>query len=457
MKLEKNAQIGVWGYGIFGKAAARYFHALGYYVRVMDKRILSNEEKKELQKSSINFYSENEKNNFFNDSDYILASPGVDISFHYQTYKYKWLTELDVFQQFFSSPIIAITGSIGKTSTMHLMQSLLLANNKKIVFGGNIGTPTFDFIHLNQSVDYALLETSSFQLQYCTTFAPKLAIWTNFHPNHLDHHGTLENYRTAKYMSMTYQSSTDYSLLPLSLRDKIPAPAQGHMRSYCTLGKLTKTLCAQLTQHERVYALEKKNIVRYHNGNFTTIITLDDALCSFSFIENILIVTAASDILMLDKKSLYTLPTITQLPEHRLEKIATIHSIEFYNDSKSTTTISTLSALEKLKNKSIHLFLGGLSKGVDRSSFIAQLPDTVQFVYCFGKEAEQLYTYCTHHNISAQTFANLEDAFMHCINNAQKHDVILLSPAGSSYDLYRDYAERGAHFKSLVIRYQQGL
>jgi len=337
------------GYGVFGKAAVRYFHSLGHHVGVMNKNVFNDAEQKYLHDNAITMHNESEKNYFFNFHDYIIASPGVDISFDYPTYKHKWLTELDLFQQFFSSPIISITGSIGKTSTMHLVQSLLHANNKKIAFGGNIGIPTFDLIHLNQSVDYALLETSSFQLQYCTTFAPKLAIWTNLHPNHLDHHGTQTGYCMAKYMSMAHQSSFDFSLLPLSLRDKIPAPAKGHMRSYFTLEKPTETLYVQLTPNEQVYSLENKNIICYHNNNFTKIFTLDDALCSFSFIENILIVAAASDILKLDNNSLYALPTTTQLPEHRLEKVATINFIEFYNDSKSTTTISTLSAVEKLK------------------------------------------------------------------------------------------------------------
>jgi UDP-N-acetylmuramoylalanine--D-glutamate ligase len=457
MKLEKNTRIGVWGYGLVGKAITDYFRAYNYYVNVMDQRPLSNEEKNDLKKNSINFYHEDEKNNFFNVSDYIISSPGVNISDHYQTYKHKWLTELDLFQRFFSAPIIAITGSIGKTSTMHLMQSLLSANNKRVAFGGNIGTPTFDLIALNNSVDYALLETSSFQLQYCTTFAPTLAIITNIHPNHLDHHKTYKEYCDAKYTLIKYQSSFDNSLVPLSMRDKIPTPADKHTHSYFTVQKPCNELLAQCAYNERIYFIENNNVMRYSDNSITTVIALDNALRSFSFIENILVACAASDILFFDSNALYLLPTLTQLPEHRLEKVATINTIEFYNDSKSTTTVSTLSALEKLKNKPIYLFLGGLSKGVDRSSFIAQLPRNVKFIYCFGKEAKQLQSYCSNKNIPAQSFANLNDAFTHCINNVQSHAIILLSPAGSSYDLYKDYAERGAHFKSLITAYQHRL
>src|SRR5437773_6469174 len=124
------------------------------------------------------------------------------------------------------------------------------------------------------------------------------------------------------------------------------------------------------------------------------IITLTESLMTFSFVENILLVAAACDILGINQNIVLELPYITQLPEHRFEKIATINSVDFYNDSKSTTTASTLAAVEKLHHRSLHLFLGGLSKGVDRAPFIKQLARSVKRIYCFGEEAEQLHSLC---------------------------------------------------------------
>ena len=139
-----------------------------------------------------------------------------------------------------------------------------------------------------------------------------------------------------------------------------------------------------------------------------------------------------------------------ELPEHRLEKVATIANIEFYNDSKATITASTLAAIEKINQRPIVLFLGGISKGVNRADFVKQLKDKVRMVYCFGKEAEQLKSFCDQNQIEAQAFGNLEQAFTMLTHNLIPQDQILFSPAGASYDLYTDYRERGNHFKKLV-------
>ena len=138
---------------------------------------------------------------------------------------------------------------------------------------------------------------------------------------------------------------------------------------------------------------------------------------------------------------------------HRLQFVAEHDGLRFYNDSKSTTTTSTRAAIEKLQGKSIIVFIGGLSKGVDRAHFIKELKGKVKHVYCFGAEAETLRTYCATNNIPAQDFATLDDAFEACVNKVTPQDCILFSPAGSSYDLFKDYEERGNYFKKLVRDY----
>ena len=152
---------------------------------------------------------------------------------------------------------------------------------------------------------------------------------------------------------------------------------------------------------------------------------------------------------------LETIAPTAQLPAHRLEKIGTINNVIFYNDSKATTTASTWAAVQKLKNKPIHLFLGGLSKGVDRAPFIIQLKDAVKYIYCFGKEASELYKMCKNNDIPAMHFATLNDALDTCVTQIEPHDCVLLSPAGSSYDLYENYEHRGNHFKELIATYLQ--
>ncbi len=137
------------------------------------------------------------------------------------------------------------------------------------------------------------------------------------------------------------------------------------------------------------------------------------------------------------------------LLEHRLERVGTHKGRLFYNDSKATIIEATLAAATTLKELT-HLILGGLSKGVDRTNDIALLKDLVVSVHCFGSEAEQLYTACQAAGINATTHENLEQAVKAAYSASKEDEAILLSPGGTSYDLYTNYKERGAHFKELV-------
>ena len=195
--------------------------------------------------------------------------------------------------------------------------------------------------------------------------------------------------------------------------------------------------------------------MRYAQGIHTPLMHLTPALLNFSFIDNILLLISVCDLINLDITALETIACTMQLPEHRIEKVGTINNVVFYNDSKATTTASTLAAVEKLCNRSLHLFLGGLSKGVDRAPFIAQLKDKVQHIYCFGREADALYAMCVNNNISTTHHPTLDNAVSTCLSIISPGDCVLLSPSGSSYDLYENYEQRGKHFKELVADYIQ--
>jgi UDP-N-acetylmuramoylalanine-D-glutamate ligase len=170
-----------------------------------------------------------------------------------------------------------------------------------------------------------------------------------------------------------------------------------------------------------------------------------------SYQQNWLVILAASDMLGLLNKAdqSFSLPDLT-LPQHRLDKIPTKKGITFYNDSKSTIIESTLAAVNHLKDQRIHLLLGGLSKGVDRTAYIPQFKDKVASITCFGAESETLYKACIAANIPALKDQTLQGAFNQCTTRAQPGDTVLLSPAGSSYDLYKIYTERGDDFVKLV-------
>jgi len=334
---------------------------------------------------------------------------------------------------------------------MHLADSLLKHAGLRIAVGGNIGKPTFDLLDEQDTSDYALLETSSFQLQYCISFVPEIAIWTNVYPNHLDHHSSEQDYFLAKYAIMKHQQSHHVSIVPLVLREKINT-FNPNKRTiiYISETKPHASSMESLRPDESIYYYEDACITKVSDTAVIQKIHLTEPLASFSFITNIITIAALSDLLSIDSRIVNRLPSITQLPPHRLEKVATYRGVEFYNDSKSTTIASTNAALNRLHNRSIHLFIGGLSKGVDRTEFIAHLPKNIQHVYCFGQEAPILHKICMNNNITATSHRTLDEAFDVCITRIQENNVVLLSPSGSSYDLYSNYEERGNHFKSLV-------
>jgi UDP-N-acetylmuramoylalanine--D-glutamate ligase len=451
-----NKQIGIWGFGKVGKSITNYLLTQKCNISIMDRRASTEQEKAFICAHNIHWYTEKEQDLFFNSCELIIPSPGINISQTcYATHKNKWLTELDAFQQLFHKPIIAITGSIGKTSTTHILGQLFKELSISTFVGGNIGIPTFDIITNQNNVDYAIVELSSFQLMHCTAFAPKLALWTNFHLNHLDHHPTELDYFLAKQKILDHQQDNTLSLIPYSLRDKIPAPSLHHIRGYCSTTKPTTQELLKLLPNERAYYVHNEVIMCHNNGIDISLMPLNVALKNLSFIDNIILIVAACHLLNLDYYALQKIAHTVQLPEHRIEHVASHNNIDFYNDSKATTTASTLAAVTKLSNRPLHLFIGGLSKGVDRTSFIAQLKNYVKHIYCFGKEAQELYAMCMHNNITATQHSSLDDATDACFTSLQAHDCVLLSPAGNSYDLYNDYEERGNHFKKLVAHHIQ--
>ncbi len=441
-------KIGIWGFGRVGKSVAHMLFDQGYSVAVMTKNVLSADEMILLQEHAITLYTEQEKETFFAVNDYIIPSPGIDIRDCYDTYKHKWLTELDLFYDHFKKSIITITGTVGKTTITFMLDQILQHYGVNICTGGNIGTPMCDLIAQQNNVQYALLEVSSFQLEYCTTFAPHVAIWTNLAPNHLDRHTTYDDYFNAKYKSIVHQNNTDKALVPLSLAQKIKHKSPASTLYYFHSAVPTEEELSVLHISDILFFIEDNHIKKKIGDTNTFLIALN-SLPSITFAENWLVICATLDLLDLPMHQLPTYACTLAIPEHRMEKIVS-NDIVFYNDSKSTTTTSTRAAIEKLQGKSIIVFIGGLSKGVDRAQFIKELKDKVKYVYCFGAEAETLRTYCATNNIPAQAFTTLDDAFEACVNKATTQDCILFSPAGSSYDLFKDYEDRGNYFKKLV-------
>lgn len=443
----KNKKVGIWGLGISGSATLRHLITYNCTLQVLNKTEPQGDNAQLLKKHAITCLLDNQKNRtlFLASNDYIIPSPGIDLR-PYKNFIDKIIPESDLFQTFWKKPIIGITGSLGKTSITHLLSQVLTNEKISIQTGGNIGTGMLDLI--DKKADYALLELSSFQLESCKLFAPDIAIITNFHPNHLDRHGTIEAYLKAKKTIFLHQKNNQITLLPLACapifyKNQFP----NKPIHWFTEKKPTQQETHYIKASDTLYYFDThKNIIK----NKTTLLLPHNQLPDFSYQQNWLIIVALLDILGLTPRKTINKNLKISLPNNRLEPVAIINDVTYFNDSKATIMQATLKAVKALKNKDIILLLGGTSKGVNREESIQQLFHDVKKIICFGKEADQLMQICSKINITATSHHTLESALQEAHEQALPGSVVLLSPGGASFDLFSSYEERGEHFKKLV-------
>ncbi len=409
-----NKKVGIWGFGLVGKSALNYLTKMNNTCQILDNRPLTPDELNLINHSGGTFVSQNKIDQLMRNNDYIIASPGIDITPYYN--KEQFICELDIFGHQWKKPIIAITGTVGKTTITTILGNIL-SKKYKVAIGGNIGTPMLDLLERQNEVDFVILELSSWQLEYAQHFRPFIAIISNIFPNHLDRHKTMHHYVKAKLHILRNQTQKDVAILPISLK--------------ATLGNFNTKA--------------KKKWIENQTTNFSNDIKLPEE----TFRQNWQIILATLDTLELPYKLIEGInPSI----EHRLEYVGTFNQVTYYNDSKSTTPASTSAAINKFKNKNIILILGGLSKGIDRSSLIRQLPPNIKHVICFGKESKKLKMLCSQQK-SASAFDNLEQALLFCQELSNSNDIVLFSPSGASFDLYKNYKKRGEHFKQVIASF----
>ena len=471
-------KIGIWGSGVVGRSAIKYF------LDKKDYKIVALADKKEPDSEFLEFLHEqnltlsldtkflrnftrderedNNNINFYLDEN-ITDFLGIDLR-KYSNYNHKWLTEADIFAANWKKPIIAITGTIGKTSIVTLLSDVLKQNNIKVATGSNIGTGMLDLLEIEKDCDLALLELSSFQLEHCKTFAPDLAIITNIFPNHLDRHGDMQSYIKAKFNIFAHQKMGQKVLLPEELTQEIknfintgahsslntfffqPSPeAMADAVADATKNTRDERDKNNATQNNRSSRVPDR-VYRGMTGKSEY--SISHPIPDISYPINWVIIFASCEIMGIEIKNLDI--ENLEIPDHRVEFVREFNGIEFYDDSKSTVCQATLAAVEKLKDKPIILFLGGISKGVDRSGLIKDLKDKVSQIICFGSEAEELNKFCLENSIPSTYSKTLEESFAICLSKAQTGSRVLFSPSGASFDLFKDYKDRGDKFKNLV-------
>ena len=454
----KSKRVAIIGAGISNVPAIIYLEKLGAKVCVLDKNVNLIKDKQELANLKIDlslgeeYLSVLEKENF----DYVLRSPGVKPFLkELETAKNNGAiitSEMELFINLCPCKIIAITGSDGKTTTTTLVSKILEDAGKKVWLGGNIGTPLFTKLEEINESDVAVLELSSFQLMTLNDRINVAGV-TNISPNHLDYHRSYDEYIDAKANIFKNQTSDD--ILVLNADDKIS------MKRYLTKTKLPKEnvrMFSLKTKVENGTYVNNENIVMNFNGKEEVVTNINNVkLVGMHNVANICMAATMC-------KGIATAENVKHVAEnftgvkHRMEHVNTIDGVKYYNDSIASSPTRTIAGLIAF-NKKVILIAGGYDKNIPYDVIGPHIVDKVKSLLLLGKTAPKIKESVLaelakrklpEDYIEICDFDNLEDAVKYAKKIAKEGDNVVMSPASASFDLYKNFEERGEHFRSIV-------
>jgi len=409
----------VVGVGKSGLAAARLLDVLGAKVRVVDRSEKVTKEALAELADKVELVTGPHKKEHFSDADIIVLSPGVPIAKMADALEgvsaRKIVAELEFASWFIEAPVLAITGTNGKTTTTTLISEILEHAGRKIFTGGNIGTPLCEYLLDMEPAEIIVLEVSSFQLQNCRLFKPHVGLFLNFAANHLDYHATMEEYLDAKLMMFNRMTGEDTVLLHDSLRESITDQSftNGHIEWF---GPTDRFDAPHLPgEHNRSnveaawQAVKRFGITKEQAA---------EAIKNFKPLVN------------------------------RIEPVDEVNGVLYVNDSKATT-LDAVEAAVKSFDRPVRLLMGGVWKGGDVESFAQVIKGSVIHVGLFGASRD-IFEGPLSDVFPVTWDENLDAAVKRQAKEAKEGDVVLLSPATSSFDQYKNYGERGNDFKRAV-------
>lgn len=439
--------MGVIGFGRSGSAVLRRLIELGAEVFVSEQKPLESfdagsiTELKALTRD-LEFGGHSERLLSF--AKLLIVSPGVhlDIPILAKARKrgIKILSEIDFAFSLLSKPLIAVTGTNGKTTTTTLIGEMLKAAGKRVVVCGNIGYPISAVD--DSDLDLIVAEISSYQLEASTDFKPWISVMLNITEDHIERHKTMEGYMSAKARVFTNQTGSDH--LIYNFDD--PLVAELSKRSPAKLLPFSRTNKLD----EGVYLEGSRLVARVGNNKFDIIDKKDIFIKGDHNVENALAASSVAILSGVDAKVIAKVLKDFKGVEHRIEFVAKISGVSFYNDSKGTNPDSSIVALRALGNNVI-LIAGGRDKGSNLSKLIDEAKPRVKAMMLIGEASERFKN-----DFSRSGFKpiyeekSMEAAVKKAAAIAASGDQVLLSPACASFDMFTDYEERGRVFKHLV-------
>ncbi|HUV70577.1 MAG TPA: UDP-N-acetylmuramoyl-L-alanine--D-glutamate ligase [Terracidiphilus sp.] len=386
----------------------------------------------------------------FRRQDLIVVSPGVPLDtpelVQAKGFGLPVIGELELAARFLKGRIIAITGSNGKTTTTALLGEILDGIGFPTFVGGNIGVPVAGLIEDSTPDTWSVLEVSSFQLESTIEFHPKIAVILNITPDHLDRHGSFENYARAKERIFAAQDENDFAVLNADNTPAVEAATRVKAKIYWFSVEHPVEQGAWLQDGFVVYRVAR-------DASIEQVMPLKGIpLKGTHNVENVLAVVVAARLAGVPADAIRLAIEKFQAVEHRLEYVATINGVEFYNDSKATNVDATAKAVAAF-SAGVHLILGGKDKDSDYTQLSQLLRERVSAVYTIGSAAAKIESHLRG-VVSLNSCETLDKAVSAAASAARPGEIVLLAPACSSFDQFENYEQRGRVFKQLVTERQ---
>lgn len=462
--------VSVVGMARSGIAAALFLKSRGARVVVSEMRSAEElrSEIPRLLDAGVAIETGGHRERTFLDADFIVVSPGVPSNLplleRARAEHIPVMGELDFASRFLRGTVVAITGSNGKTTTTTLTGHILETCGHRVQVGGNIGTPLISLVDSSTPETINVIEVSSFQLETTHTFHPHVAAVLNLTPDHLDRHGTMEAYAAAKQRIFAQQTATDFAVLNASDEwcRRYASTVASQIRWFARTESLQMATAAGATSStgragsEGAW-LRGEQIVWRERGRDTAVLdTRDIPLRGAHNVENVLAALAIACIV--EKVASPDAPALARIREavrtfkaveHRLEFVARIQGVDFYNDSKATNVDATIKALEAFPS-GVWLVLGGKDKGSDYTPLAPLIRERARGVLLIGAASEKIAAQMQPLGISVTRAGTLERAVDLAASQAAAGDTVLLAPACASFDQFENYEHRGRVFKQLV-------
>src|SRR5208337_3718386 len=374
----KGKRVLVVGLGKSGVASAIFLEKHGARVTVSDARTEEElpQDIPQLLDHGISVETGQHGERTFRDQDLIVISPGVPFDVpqlvQARALGIPVIGEVELAARYLKGKIVAITGSNGKTTTTALAGEIIAAGGRKALVGGNIGTPAISFVENSTDDSWVVLEISSFQLETIESFHPKIAVVLNVTPDHLDRHYTFENYAAAKARLFENQTGGDFAVLNADNEPCVAMAAKAWAPVYWF---------SRLKQIERGAFVRDERIFWRDGKTEREIMPVSEISLKGSHnLENVLASVCVGMLVGVEPATMRAAIAGFKAVEHRLEYLATVRGVEYYNDSKATNVDATIKALESFPGR-IHLILGGKDKGSDYSALNPLLKERVKRVY----------------------------------------------------------------------------